>query len=108
MNTFPSENHKFSIGNYEFYLVVYFEKEEGVPSGINLVSAKSGSTLRGMFALFSTAINCAITQGMPWQDVAGKFIGTTFEPNGYTSNPDIPTCKSVADYVCQYLLLRFK
>jgi len=31
-------------------------------------------------------------------------IGQQMSPSGTTSNPNIPLCKSIADYVARYLL----
>ena len=44
-----------------------------------------------------TDIKLALTEA------CDRFKGMRFEPMGGTSNPDIPECSSILDYVARYL-----
>src|ERR671931_616611 len=68
---------------------------------------KEGSTLRGMMNSFATAISIALQYGVPLETLVRKFAYMRFDPEGITTNPEIPFAKSMPDYIMRWLASRF-
>jgi len=98
--------HKFSIQGHEGYVTVGMY-EDGRPGEIFIVMSKQGSTLRGVMDAFATAISIALQYGVPLDTLCDKFSHTRFEPQGFTTNPDIRIAKSITDYIFRWLALKF-
>ncbi len=102
-----SITHKFSIGGHEGYITAGMY-EDGTVGEIFLTDiGKEGSTLRGMMNAFATAISLALQYGVPLETLVRKFSYMRFEPEGMTSNPEIPFSKSLPDYIMRWLASRF-
>ncbi len=102
-----SLTHKFSIGGHEGYITAGMY-EDGTIGEIFLTDiGKEGSTLRGMMNSFATAISISLQYGVPLQTLVEKFSYMRFEPEGMTSNPEIPFAKSMPDYIMRWLASRF-
>ncbi len=102
-----SITHKFSIGGHEGYITAGMY-EDGTVGEIFLTDiGKEGSTLRGMMNSFATAISIALQTGVPLETLVRKFSYMRFEPEGMTSNPEIPFAKSMPDYIMRWLASRF-
>ncbi|MBI1336831.1 MAG: hypothetical protein GC164_07705 [Phycisphaera sp.] len=105
-STRQSVTHKFQIMGHEGYLTVGLF-ENGQPGEIFIKMAKEGSTLSGLVQGFCRAFSLALQYGLTLDEAARRFKGMRFEPMGATSNPDIPECLSLIDYVARYLELHF-
>jgi ribonucleoside-diphosphate reductase alpha chain len=110
-NRMPREResitHKFSIGGHEGYITAG-KYEDGSVGEIFLTDiGKEGSTLRGMMNSFATAISIALQYGVPLETLVQKFSYMRFEPEGMTTNPEIPFAKSMPDYIMRWLASRF-
>jgi ribonucleoside-diphosphate reductase alpha chain len=102
-----SITHKFSIGGHEGYITAGMY-EDGTVGEIFLTDiGKEGSTLRGMMNAFATAISIALQYGVPLETLVQKFSYMRFEPEGITTNPEIPFAKSMPDYIMRWLASRF-
>ncbi|MGO9822010.1 MAG: LAGLIDADG family homing endonuclease [Solirubrobacteraceae bacterium] len=102
-----SITHKFSIGGHEGYITAGMY-EDGTVGEIFLTDiGKEGSTLRGMMNSYATAISIALQYGVPLETLVRKFSYMRFEPEGMTSNPEIPFSKSMPDYIMRWLASRF-
>ena len=102
-----SITHKFSIGGHEGYITAGMY-EDGTIGEIFLTDiGKEGSTLRGMMNAFATAISISLQYGVPLETLVQKFSYMRFEPEGMTSNPEIPFAKSMPDYIMRWLASRF-
>jgi ribonucleoside-diphosphate reductase alpha chain len=102
-----SITHKFSIGGHEGYITAGMY-EDGTVGEIFLTDiGKEGSTLRGMMNSFATAISIALQYGVPLETLVRKFSYMRFEPEGMTTNPEIPFAKSMPDYIMRWLASRF-
>src|SRR5947209_8555602 len=102
-----SITHKFSIGGHEGYITAGMY-EDGTIGEIFLTDiGKEGSTLRGMMNAFATAISISLQYGVPLETLVQKFSYMRFEPEGITSNPEIPFAKSMPDYIMRWLASRF-
>ena len=49
----------------------------------------------------------ALQYGVPLGELAPRLTSHQFPPAGPTSNPDIPTCSSLIDYVFRWLTREF-
>jgi ribonucleoside-diphosphate reductase alpha chain len=102
-----SITHKFSIGGHEGYITAG-QYEDGTVGEIFLTDiGKEGSTLRGMMNSFATAISISLQYGVPLETLVRKFCYMRFEPEGITTNPEIPFAKSMPDYIMRWLASRF-
>jgi ribonucleoside-diphosphate reductase alpha chain len=102
-----SITHKFSIGGHEGYITAGMY-EDGTLGEIFLTDiGKEGSTLRGLLNSFATAISIALQYGVPLETLVEKFAYMRFEPEGMTTNREIPFAKSMPDYIMRWLASRF-
>lgn len=104
--TRSSITHKFSINGHEGYLTVGLHAD-GQPGELFIKMSKEGSTMSGMCQAFCRAFSLAIQYGLPLEDAVIRFKHMRFEPMGPTSNPDIPECQSIVDYVARFLEANF-
>jgi ribonucleoside-diphosphate reductase alpha chain len=102
-----SITHKFSIGGHEGYITAGMYDDGSVGEIFLTDIGKEGSTLRGMMNSFATAISIALQYGVPLETLVQKFSYMRFEPEGITSNPEIPFAKSMPDYIMRWLASRF-
>jgi ribonucleoside-diphosphate reductase alpha chain len=102
-----SITHKFSIGGHEGYITAGMYEDGSVGEIFLTDIGKEGSTLRGMMNAFATAISISLQYGVPLETLVQKFSYMRFEPEGMTSNPEIPFAKSMPDYIMRWLASRF-
>lgn len=103
----PSVTHKFSVGGFESYLTVGFYPDTMRPGETFITTAKEGSTISGLFDTIATLVSMCLQSGVPLKTLVGKFKDMRFEPAGFTNNPNIPTAKSIIDYVFRYLGIKY-
>lgn len=101
-STRESITHKFSINGHEGYLTLGLF-DDGSVGEIFIKMAKEGSTLSGLIQGFCRAFSLCLQFGLPTSEACKRFEGMRFDPMGPTSNPDIPECSSILDYVSKYL-----
>jgi ribonucleoside-diphosphate reductase alpha chain len=102
-----SITHKFSIGGHEGYITAGMYDDGSVGEIFLTDIGKEGSTLRGMMNAFATAISISLQYGVPLETLVRKFSYMRFEPEGITTNPEIPFAKSMPDYIMRWLASRF-
>src|SRR4051812_9040396 len=102
-----SLTHKFSLGGHEGYITAGMYDDGSVGEIFLTDIGKEGSTLRGMMNSFATAISIALQYGVPLETLVRKFAYMRFEPEGITTNPEIPFAKSMPDYIMRWLASRF-
>jgi len=102
-----SITHKFSLGGHEGYITAGMYDDGSVGEIFLTDIGKEGSTLRGMMNAFATAISIALQYGVPLDKLVQKFSYMRFEPEGITTNPEIPFAKSMPDYIMRWLASRF-
>ncbi len=102
-----SLTHKFSIGGHEGYITAGMYEDGSIGEIFLTDIGKEGSTLRGMMNSFATAISISLQYGVPLETLVRKFSYMRFEPEGMTSNPEIPFAKSMPDYIMRWLASRF-
>jgi ribonucleoside-diphosphate reductase alpha chain len=60
-----------------------------------------------MMNSFATAISISLQYGVPLETLVRKFAYMRFEPEGITTNPEIPFAKSMPDYIMRWLASRW-
>jgi ribonucleoside-diphosphate reductase alpha chain len=101
-----SITHKFNIAGHEGYITVGLYPD-GEPGELFITMAKEGSTVSGLMDSFALTASIALQHGVPLKLLCEKFAHTRFEPQGWTSNPDIGYAKSIMDYIFRWLHARF-
>jgi ribonucleoside-diphosphate reductase alpha chain len=103
----PSITHKFDVGGHRGYLNVGFYPDTMRPGETFITVAKEGSTFSGLLDTIATLISVCLQSGVPLKVLVKRFKDMRFEPSGFTGNPDIPTAKSIVDYVFRYLGIKY-
>jgi ribonucleoside-diphosphate reductase alpha chain len=101
-----SVTHKFAVGEHEGYITVGLY-EDGHPGEMFLTMSKEGSTISGLMDAFATMTSLALQYGVPLDALVKKFSHMRFEPQGFTSNKQIPMAKSLVDYIFRWMALKF-
>jgi ribonucleotide reductase alpha subunit len=101
--TRKSITHKFSISQQDGYLTFSQYESDGTLAEIFVRIAKSGASLQGMIDAFCIATSMALQSGVPFDTLKDKFIGMRFDPEGFTEDPHTRICKSIVDYIFQWL-----
>ena len=102
-----SITHSFAIGGHDGYITAGMY-DDGTVGEIFLTGiGKGDSTLRGMMDAFATSISLSLQYGVPLETLVRKYSYMRFEPEGITTNPEIPFAKSVPDYIMRWLASRF-
>jgi ribonucleoside-diphosphate reductase alpha chain len=102
-----SITHRFSVAGHEGYITAGKYEDESLGEIFLTDIGKEGSTLRGMLNAFATSISIALQYGVPLEVFVRTFSYMRFEPEGITSNPEIPFAKSLPDYISRWLASRF-
>ncbi len=103
----PSMTHRFEVGGFEGYLNVGFYPDTMQPGEMFLTIAKEGSTISGLLDTIATMTSISLQSGTPLKSLVKKFKDMRFDPSGFTDNPDIPTAKSIVDYIFRYLGMKY-
>ena len=103
----PAFTHKFNVGGHEGYLNVGFYPDTMKPGETFITIAKEGSTFSGLLDTIATLISVCLQSGVPLKVLVKKFKDMRFDPSGFTGNENIPTAKSVVDYVFRYLGMKY-
>ena len=102
-----SVTHKFSVGGHEGYLIVGLY-DDGKPGEIFVHMSKEGSTMSGLINAIAVSVSLALQYGVPLSEFVRKFKHTSFEPSGYTNNPDLKVATSILDYLFSWLESKFE
>ena len=109
-DTRPSITHKVKIesnpGPTSVYIIVGLRKD-GTPCEVFIQVGKQGSTLRGLMDTCAIQMSWLLQYGVPLSTIVEQFSSVQFEPMGPTSNPDVPDCTSIIDYVVHWLEAQF-
>jgi ribonucleoside-diphosphate reductase alpha chain len=99
--------HRFEISGHKGYIHVGLF-EDGTPGELFIRMAKAGSVINGLMDNFGIAVSLGLQHGVPLEAFTNKFIGTKFEPFGWTTNEDIQMAKSLLDYIFRWLKIQFE
>ena len=87
--------------------VGFYDRPRGKVGEVFIEVGKQGSTLNGLLDVMGRLCSYALQYGVPLADLAPKLTGHQFPPSGPTSNPKIPHCSSLPDYVFRWLEMEF-
>jgi ribonucleoside-diphosphate reductase alpha chain len=102
----PATIHKFNIAGHEGFITVGY-MPDGTPGEVFIEVAKQGSTVGGLMGVIGTLISILLQHYVPMSKIVEKLAGQHFEPRGITKNVNIRFCKSIVDYIGQYLGIHF-
>lgn len=103
----PALTHKFSVGGHEGYLTVGLYPGTKKPGETFLSIAKEGSTVSGLLNTIAILTSMCLQSGVPLKALVSKFKDMSFGPAGFTNSQEIPSAKSIIDYVFRYMGMRF-
>jgi len=103
----PAYQHEFRIKGFKGFVTMGMYPEDGELGEIFVNFAKQGSTLQGMAMAWAIAISMGLQRGVPLEDYVRMFSHMSFEPAGFTDNPQIPFASSIPDYVVRYLASKY-
>lgn len=103
----PAMQHEFRIKGFKGFLTMGMYPEDQDLGEIFVNFAKQGSTLQGMAMAWAIAISMGLQRGVPLEDYVRMFAHMSFEPAGFTDNPQIPFATSIPDYVVRYVATHF-
>ncbi|HVZ11105.1 MAG TPA: vitamin B12-dependent ribonucleotide reductase [Candidatus Paceibacterota bacterium] len=103
----PAITHRFEVGGFKGFLNVGFYPDTMKPGETFLEAAKEGSTVSGLLDSIAILISLCLQSGVPLKVLVAKFKDVRFEPSGFTDNPEIPTAKSLVDYIFRYLGMKY-
>jgi ribonucleoside-diphosphate reductase alpha chain len=103
--------HHFTIGGrgpagLSGYITVGLYPD-GTLGEVFLTVHRVGGHERGMANTLAVMVSMSLQHGVPLKKIVDKLKGMRFEPQGKTENRAIPWCKSLADYLGQWLELKF-
>ncbi len=81
--------------------------DDGTPGELFINMGKAGSTMNGLLDSIGILCSYALQYGVPLDALCGRMQDIAFEPMGQTSNPDIPTCQSVIDYIFKWIGMNY-
>lgn len=97
---------KFNVAGLEGYITIGFY-ESGDIGEIFIRTEKTGTTIQGILDGFATAVSLGLQYGVPLDTYISKFIGSKFEPAGYTSDENVRMATSVLDYIFKWIKTEF-
>lgn len=87
--------------------VGFYDRPQGKVGEVFIEVGKQGSTLNGLLDVMGRLISYALQYGVPLSELSSRLTGHQFPPAGPTSNPKIPECSSLCDYVFRWLAMEF-
>ncbi|MFL5815993.1 MAG: hypothetical protein ACJ76L_00170 [Conexibacter sp.] len=102
-----SITHKFSLAGRESYITAGMYEDGSVGEIFLSDLGIEGSSLRGMMDAFATSVSLSLQYGVPLETLVRKFSFMRFDPEGMTTNAEIPFAKSLPDYIMRWLASRF-
>jgi ribonucleoside-diphosphate reductase alpha chain len=101
-----SVTRKFCLEGHDFYFHVGLVG--GRPMELFIKgSAKEGTLVGGLLDQLGVAISLALQHGVPLAKLVEKMIGTSFEPSGWTGDPEFPYARSCLDAFAQWARARW-
>ena len=100
----PSETFKFSIAGAEACLIVgYYPGTKRI--GETFIEIyKNGTTVKGLMSVVGVLLSWCAQHGVMTEQLLEKLVGQSFEPQGFTDDPEIKSAKSPIDFVARKLL----
>ena len=95
--------HKFSINQQHKVYITANRFENGDLGEIFITAGKEGSVVSGLLGAMARLSSKMLQEGVPAESIIDSFLNLRFDPWGMTDNPEIPTAKSIPDYIGRWL-----
>ena len=105
-DTSRAQRHKFRIAQLKGYIHPG-EYDNGELAEFFVRISKQGSFLQGMADSLALAVSLGLQHGVPLSTYCDKFIGSRFEPSGFTAHEGIGISHSLVDYVFRWLDIEY-
>lgn len=105
-DTSRAQRHKFRIAQVKGYIHPG-EYENGELAEFFIRISKQGSFLQGMADSLATSVSLGLQHGVPLDTYCEKFIGSRFEPAGFTGHDGIGIAHSLVDYLFRWLKIEY-
>jgi ribonucleoside-diphosphate reductase alpha chain len=110
----PSINHKLVLcqhrGNkverIHFYIIAGMYEDKR-PAELFVTVNKGNGMIAGFLKVIAILISLCLQYGVPFMKIYEKLAYQSFEPSGFTENPEIHSCSSVVDYIMQWMKQKF-
>lgn len=99
--------HKVRIGGLDGFITANVDDEQHVVEVFIHGFGTYGSVMQGWTDAFGIMLSLALQSDLSFHALALRIARVRFEPNGETSNPAIPYCYSIPDYVFRWLTYKF-
>ncbi|MBU1092139.1 vitamin B12-dependent ribonucleotide reductase [Patescibacteria group bacterium] len=99
--------HKVVINGQHKIFITANQFENGELGEIFINAGKEGSVVSGLLSAIARLCSKMLQEGAPAETIVKSFINLRFDPWGMTDNQDIPTTKSIADYIGRWLGMNF-
>lgn len=97
----PGISHSVNIGGEKLYIQTG-EYPDGTLGEIFISLDKAGGQLR-VYDVLATCISVGLQSGVPVEVFVDKLQYQRMDPQGVTSNSDIPMVTSISDYIGKWL-----
>jgi ribonucleoside-diphosphate reductase alpha chain len=81
--------------------------ENGRPGEVFVKGDRMGSLTSGALDAVGVLASLLLQYGVPLQMITSKLRHTRYEPNGFTRDPEFPSCSSALDLLAQWLEQKF-
>jgi ribonucleoside-diphosphate reductase alpha chain len=98
--------HHFRVGGHDGYVTPGLYDDDTLGE-IFIKMNKEGSTVAGLMDTIGILTSLGLQYGVPVEVLVDKLSYLDFEPRGMTDNPQVPTARSVVDYVFRWLGQQF-
>ena len=95
--------HKFIINQQHKVYITANRFENGDLGEIFITAGKEGSVVSGLLGAMARLSSKMLQEGVPAESIIDSLLNLRFDPWGMTDNPDIPTAKSIPDYIARWL-----
>lgn len=96
----------FSVGGTRGYVHVGLF-EDGTPGEIFLKVTKQGSTMAGVMDALAISVSLGLQYGVPLSTYVKQYVGTKYEPHGWTDDTELRQTTSLLDYIFKRLALDY-
>jgi hypothetical protein len=93
-----------SIGTERFYLTAN-RRDDGSLGEVFIHWGKHGSSGAGLVSSYASALSVGLEHQVPLAELIRPALGQDFPPDGRTDDPEIPSVRSLVDYVARRLAL---
>ena len=95
------------INGHRVYTTFSFYPD-GRPAECFIRCDKGGSTMNGLLSSVALLLSICLQHGITMAYLKSKFEDVRFEPNGMTTNAEIPECSSIPDFLVRWIDLELK